>query len=188
MLIWKGTSVVEQSAVGEQVGPQAIYSAPARLGGAVDKCELGLATPGLRAAGASALVAVDSVRHDVAGRSGRACRPAQPGGRRLAARHRPVELAQASRGGRLATVRGRGGEVLIAHEEMARVGRDRGAGERHGSQWAAARCAGRLWRRPAAGHAPRPHGRTAPVIPGRGGGQTPGRLAPPLRLTPRVEA
>jgi hypothetical protein len=37
---------------------------------------------------------------------------------------RPVELAQAIREGRVATVHGRGGELLIAHDELERVGRD----------------------------------------------------------------
>jgi hypothetical protein len=37
---------------------------------------------------------------------------------------RPVELAQAIREGKVATVRGRGGELLIAHEEMERVRRE----------------------------------------------------------------
>ena len=34
---------------------------------------------------------------------------------------RPVEFAQAIREGKVATVRGRGGELLIAHEEMERA-------------------------------------------------------------------
>ncbi len=38
---------------------------------------------------------------------------------------RPVQLAQAVREGKVATVRGRGGELLIAHDELERVGRDR---------------------------------------------------------------
>jgi hypothetical protein len=37
---------------------------------------------------------------------------------------RPVQLAQAIREGRVATIRGRGGELLIAHDELERVGRD----------------------------------------------------------------
>ena len=38
---------------------------------------------------------------------------------------RPVHLAQAIREGKVATVRGRGGELLIAHEELERVRRER---------------------------------------------------------------
>jgi hypothetical protein len=38
---------------------------------------------------------------------------------------RPVQLAQAIREGRVATVRGRGGELLVAHDEFERVRRDR---------------------------------------------------------------
>ncbi len=38
---------------------------------------------------------------------------------------RPVQLAQAIREGKVATVRGRGGELLIAHDELERVRRDR---------------------------------------------------------------
>jgi hypothetical protein len=37
---------------------------------------------------------------------------------------RAVELAQAIREGRVATVHGRGGEMLIAHEEVERVRRE----------------------------------------------------------------
>jgi hypothetical protein len=37
---------------------------------------------------------------------------------------RPVELAQAIRDCRVATVRGRGGELLVAHEEVEWVRRD----------------------------------------------------------------
>ena len=37
---------------------------------------------------------------------------------------RPVELAQAIREGRVATVRGRRGELLIAHDELERVRRE----------------------------------------------------------------
>jgi len=37
---------------------------------------------------------------------------------------RPVELAQAIREGKVATVHGRGGELLIAHDELERVRRD----------------------------------------------------------------
>ena len=37
---------------------------------------------------------------------------------------RPVQLAQAVREGKLATVRGRGGELLIAHDELERVRRE----------------------------------------------------------------
>jgi hypothetical protein len=38
---------------------------------------------------------------------------------------RPVELAQAIREGRVATVRARDGELLIAREEVARARRER---------------------------------------------------------------
>jgi hypothetical protein len=38
---------------------------------------------------------------------------------------RPVRQAQAIREGKVATVRGRGGELLVAHEELVRVRRDR---------------------------------------------------------------
>jgi hypothetical protein len=37
---------------------------------------------------------------------------------------RPVQLAQAIREGKVATVRGRGGELLIAHDELERVRRE----------------------------------------------------------------
>jgi hypothetical protein len=37
---------------------------------------------------------------------------------------RPVELAQAIREGKVATVRGRGGELMIARDEVVRVGQD----------------------------------------------------------------
>jgi len=37
---------------------------------------------------------------------------------------RPVELAQAIREGKVATIHGRGGELLIAHEEVGRVRRE----------------------------------------------------------------
>jgi len=37
---------------------------------------------------------------------------------------RPVELAQAVREGKVATVRGRGRQLLVAHEEMERVRRE----------------------------------------------------------------
>ena len=37
---------------------------------------------------------------------------------------RPVELAQAIREGKVATVHGRGGELLVAHEEVERVRRE----------------------------------------------------------------
>jgi hypothetical protein len=37
---------------------------------------------------------------------------------------RPVQLAQAIREGKVATVRGRGGELLIAREELERVRRE----------------------------------------------------------------
>jgi len=36
----------------------------------------------------------------------------------------PVQLAQAIRQGRMATVRGRGGELTVAHEECGRVRRE----------------------------------------------------------------
>jgi hypothetical protein len=38
---------------------------------------------------------------------------------------RPVQLAQAIRSGKVATVRGRGGELQIAHQDLDRVRRDR---------------------------------------------------------------
>ena len=37
---------------------------------------------------------------------------------------RPVQLAEAIREGKVATVRGRGGELLIAHDEVERVRRE----------------------------------------------------------------
>jgi hypothetical protein len=48
-------------------------------------------------------------------------RPAHTGGRGLAARRPPIQLAQAVREGKVATVRGRGGELLIAQDELERV-------------------------------------------------------------------
>ena len=39
-------------------------------------------------------------------------------------RMRPVELAPAIREGKVATVRGRGGVLLVAHEELKRVRRE----------------------------------------------------------------
>jgi hypothetical protein len=38
---------------------------------------------------------------------------------------RPVQLAQAIREGKVATVRGRGGELLVAHDKLERVWRHR---------------------------------------------------------------
>jgi hypothetical protein len=37
---------------------------------------------------------------------------------------RPVQLAQAIREGKVATIRGRGGELLIAQDELERVRRE----------------------------------------------------------------
>jgi len=37
---------------------------------------------------------------------------------------RPVELAQAVREGKVATIRGRGGDLLVAYEEVERVRRE----------------------------------------------------------------
>ena len=64
---------------------------------------------------------------DRSARSLRARRPAAPPSPPDAASQlglRPVQLAQAIRKGRVATVCGRGGELLVAHEEVERVRRE----------------------------------------------------------------